>query len=65
MACPSQIKVPEIVEGVRSHLVDKGHAHESHKKIAENVEEFHNPFGEDEKAREDLKKEAESKTGGD
>jgi glycolate oxidase len=54
ITCPSQIKVPDIVESIRAYLVECGYAHESHKKITENIKEFHNPFGEDEKARKEL-----------
>jgi glycolate oxidase len=64
IACPSQIKVADIVESIRAYLVDHGFSHLSHKKIAENIEKFHNPFGEDESAREELKAKAESKEGG-
>jgi glycolate oxidase len=54
ITCPSQIKVPDIVESIRAYLVECGYAHDSHKKIAENIKDFHNPFGEDEKARKEL-----------
>lgn len=64
IACPSQIKVSDIVESIRAYLVAHGFTHLTHKKIAENIEKFHNPFGEDEKAREELKAQAESKGGG-
>jgi len=64
IACPSQIKVSDIVESIRAYLVDHGFTHLTHKKIAENIEKFHNPFGEDDKAREELKAQAESKEGG-
>ncbi len=64
IACPSQIKVSDIVESIRAYLVDNGLAHTSHKQIVENIEKFHNPFGEDDKAREELKEQAESKEGG-
>ncbi|MEE9151913.1 MAG: FAD-binding and (Fe-S)-binding domain-containing protein [Thermoplasmata archaeon] len=65
IACPSQIKVADIVESIRAYLVECGFAHSSHKKIAENIKKFHNPFGEDSKVREELKVEAESKGGGE
>lgn len=61
LACPSQIKVSDIVEGLRAHLANEGLVHPIHKKITENIEKYHNPFGEDEGAREELKNEAESK----
>jgi len=64
IACPSQIKVADIVESIRAYLVDNGLAHTSHKKIVENIQKFHNPFGEDDQAREELKAHAESKEGG-
>lgn len=64
IACPSQIKVADIVESIRAYLVENGLAHTSHKKIVENIEKFHNPFGEDDNAREELKAQAESKEGG-
>jgi glycolate oxidase subunit GlcD len=64
IACPSQIKVADIVESIRAYLVDHGFAHLVHKKIAENIEKFHNPFGEDDKAREELKSLGESREGG-
>jgi glycolate oxidase subunit GlcD len=64
ITCPSQIKVADIVESIRAYLVDHGFSHLNHKKIAENIEKFHNPFGEDESAREELKAQAESKEGG-
>ncbi|UCE73799.1 MAG: FAD-binding oxidoreductase [Methanomassiliicoccales archaeon] len=54
ISCPSQIKVPDIVENIRAYLVDSGFGHESHKKIADNIRNFHNPFGEDDKPRKEL-----------
>lgn len=65
IACPSQIKVADIVESIRAYLVDHGFAHTNHQKIVDNIAKFHNPFGEDEDAREELKAEAESKEGGE
>ncbi len=56
ITCPSQIKVPDIVESIRAYLVEQGFEHESHKKIADNIKEFHNPFGEDDSARKELAK---------
>ncbi len=64
ITCPSQIKVADIVESIRAYLVECGFAHSTHKKIAENIQKYHNPFGEDEGAREELKAEAESGEGG-
>ncbi|UCE37526.1 MAG: FAD-binding oxidoreductase [Thermoplasmata archaeon] len=54
ITCPSQIKVPDIVESIRAYLVEQGFELESHKKIADNIKEYHNPFGEDDKARKEL-----------
>lgn len=54
ITCPSQIKVPDIVESIRAYLVECGFAHDAHKKITKNIRNFHNPFGEDEKARNEL-----------
>jgi glycolate oxidase len=55
MVCPSRIQVVDIIEKVRQYLVKTGLALEKHKQIEKNINEFHNPFGEDEKAREELK----------
>ena len=56
MVCPSKIKVVDVVEKVRKFLVDNGLAHEKHKQIENNISEFHNPFGEDQMPREQLKR---------
>jgi glycolate oxidase len=55
VVCPSQIKVVEVIEKVRQFLVEKGLALEKHRQIEKNIEEFHNPFGEDPSTREKLK----------
>jgi glycolate oxidase len=65
ITCPSQIKVADIVESIRAYLVEQGYSHLTHKKIAENIQKFHNPFGEDDKAREELKAYGESEEGGE
>jgi heterodisulfide reductase subunit C len=54
ITCPSQIKVSDIVESIRAYLVECGYAHDRHKKVTENIRNFHNPFGEDDKARREL-----------
>jgi glycolate oxidase len=64
MTCPSKINVAGIVESIRAYLVREGYSHSTHQKIAENIKNFHNPFGEDEKAREELKAKSQSKEGG-
>jgi len=56
MVCPSQIEVVKIIEKVREFLVQSGLALDKHKQIERNIEEFHNPFGEDTGPREELKK---------
>jgi heterodisulfide reductase subunit C len=55
MVCPSRIQVVEIIEKVRQLLVKNGLALEKHKAIEKNIDEFHNPFGEDPAIREELK----------
>lgn len=54
--CPSRIQVVDIIEKVRQFLVSKGLALKKHKQLEKNIEEHHNPFGEDSGPREDLKR---------
>jgi len=56
--CPSKIKIVEIVEKVRDYLVKQGYGRPEHQRIKENILKTHNPFGEDDKAREELKQQA-------
>jgi len=53
--CPARIKIVDIVEGVREYLVAKGFGLEGHNRMKENIKEFHNPYGEDQSARKELK----------
>jgi glycolate oxidase len=55
VVCPSRIEVVDVIEKVRQYLVKSGLALDKHKKIEENISEYHNPFGEDQLAREELK----------
>ncbi len=55
VVCPSRIKVVDVVEKVRAFLVNKGLGLKKHKLIEQNIEKYHNPFGEDTKPREELK----------
>ncbi|WP_455393090.1 FAD-binding and (Fe-S)-binding domain-containing protein [[Eubacterium] cellulosolvens] len=59
--CPSKIKVVDVIEKVRQFLVKKGFALERHKQIEKNIAERHNPFGEDDGPREELKQLVEGK----
>ena len=52
--CPSGIKVVDIVERVRQKMVQEGFGRPEHEKIKESIKEYHNPFGEDPKARNAL-----------
>jgi len=53
-ACPSKIKVSDIIENVRQYLVEQGYGRPEHKKIWADIEKDHNPFGEDSKAKKEL-----------
>jgi glycolate oxidase len=53
--CPSKIKVVDVIEKVRQFLVKSDLALEKHKKIEKNISEHHNPFGEDQVIRDQLK----------
>jgi glycolate oxidase len=55
MVCPSKIKVVDVIEKVRQYLVKCGLTLEKHNKIEKNIAEFHNPFGEDQSIRDELK----------
>ncbi|UCF07797.1 MAG: FAD-binding protein [Thermoplasmata archaeon] len=52
--CPSGIKVVDIVEKVRQRLAGEGLGRPEHEAIKKNIQEHHNPFGEDVKARKAL-----------
>jgi glycolate oxidase len=55
VVCPSRIEVVDVIEKVRQFLVMNGLAIDKHKQIEKNIEEYHNPFGEDPNTREELK----------
>lgn len=61
VVCPSKIKVVDVIENVRKFLVENDLALEKHKQIEKNIEEYHNPFGEDSAPREELKQLTEAK----
>jgi Fe-S oxidoreductase len=44
--CPSNVCVVDIIEAARKQLFDEGHELERHKKLAENILKFGNPYGE-------------------
>jgi glycolate oxidase len=53
--CPARIKIVELVEKVREYLAQKGFGKPEHQRIKENMKKHHNPYGEDETARKELK----------
>ena len=58
VVCPSKIKVVDVIEKVRQFLVQKGLALDRHKQIENNIAHSHNPFGEDQAIRDELKAQA-------
>jgi Fe-S oxidoreductase len=54
--CPSRIKIVDVVERVREYLTQQGFGKPEHRRVMENILKYHNPFGEDEGPRENLRK---------
>ncbi len=44
--CPSNVRIVDIIEKARKELVEEGHALERHRKLADNIEKYDNPYGE-------------------
>jgi glycolate oxidase len=63
-ACPSRIKVSDIIENVRQYMVEHGYSRPEHKRIWDNIEKTGNPFGEDQNARKELQSAAATAGGG-
>ncbi len=58
--CLSGLDIPAVVEAARAELVKRGYGNEISAKLAENLKETHNPFGEDPKVRNKFKEMAEA-----
>ncbi len=58
--CLSGLDIAAVVEAAREELVKRGHGHAVSLELAKNLRGTHNPFGEDPKERERLKRLAEA-----
>jgi Fe-S oxidoreductase len=58
--CLSGLDIAAVIEAAREELVKRGYGHAVSGELAENLRETRNPFGEDPKKRERLKKLAEA-----
>ena len=58
--CLSGLDIPAVIEAARAELVKRGLGNEISAQLVENMQKTHNPFGEDPKARNRLKKLAEA-----
>lgn len=54
--CPSNVCIVDIIEKARKELVEEGHALDRHKKLAENIQKFGNPYGESASRAEQFEK---------
>lgn len=54
--CPSNVSVVEIIEAARKELFDEGKILEKHRKLADNILEYGNPYGETRKRGEEFGK---------
>jgi Fe-S oxidoreductase len=58
--CLSGLDIASVIEAAREELVRRGHGHTVSSELAKNLRETQNPFGEDPKERERLKRLAEA-----